>query len=834
MNDRFNNNNANNNNPITTNPRITVEDIMEDEDLFTGGTATYGSNKPINNNSNSSFKPSNNTIIHQKIRRKRTIANKFLHWMIQCFNTSNILLFLFLIQGIFAISCSFLLLYTTGNYIVRQHQDYQNLEIQSFIHNEMDEFIKSISTMAENIKNTMYTNIYFNLNLPLNWLKLFESSNLVHKDLVANLFLFCAYDTLVVVRSLETYRFFNPKTKTFYYYNTPFFNYDTIDGFYNSSWINRTEYNSTFKCTTRPWSKPYFIDAIYNDIYWSELYANKEGEFGLTIAIPIYINEKTSNLPQYTTLNSSVFIRPIDPVNVYPEKRNINYLFGTIAVQISLDRIKRIIQDSNRLENAEAIYIIDNKYNTVIANYTKTLDNKGNGVKTLALQILSERSTQNICNEYMKNQTAININPLVNAHHTNFKISTFNADYGAYSYFVAHNTLCDTYGLNWDVLIISKQVNLFEIIITTQYPSVVAFIVVFLVVFFVLFILVKAISNTMYKISNIMTDLIKLRGIFNLEEEKEMKKSIFYDIRQMENVLLILSKSMRAFSKFIPEIILRNILTFKQNSINNYNHPNMVNQEMTILFIKIKNLNLISEIYKDFTFSKEVFNSISHIIKEQGGVISQYLFDERVICYFNEISLPNEYHEINACYSALDILSVFKVLSNNFKEKYPTIEKDIILQIGIHTGNVFCGNLGSETRFNFTAIGKEVNLCSKFLYLNSKFKTSVLLSEKTFEKVKENFIGYFTEFIRHDNQLTAIYSLECPRREANDLQKKIYFDLEYIKQCLLDKRIDNALVACNKILNFTDLVNAKHLRDRLRDFNKNDEEIAFQCENDLF
>ncbi len=131
---------------------------------------------------------------------------------------------------------------------------------------------------------------------------------------------------------------------------------------------------------------------------------------------------------------------------------------------------------------------------------------------------------------------------------------------------------------------------------------------------------------------------------------------------------------------------------------------------------------------------------------------------------------PNDLpqHALHACRAALQLLQRI--------EQAPAFSEEnglpvIRIRIGVHTGEALVGNIGSNERFSYTALGDSVNLCARLELLNKSYGTRILVSETTYHAAKDHF-----EF-RHIDRVTVtgrtgpnnVYELLAKKGELNSV-----------------------------------------------------------------
>lgn len=108
-----------------------------------------------------------------------------------------------------------------------------------------------------------------------------------------------------------------------------------------------------------------------------------------------------------------------------------------------------------------------------------------------------------------------------------------------------------------------------------------------------------------------------------------------------------------------------------------------------------------------FTFSTDA-------IQTGGGTLDKYIGDAIVAMFGAPIHLPD--HALHACLAALKIQSQIAGLRERFRReegKWPEAARALRVRIGLNSGRVIVGNMGTATRFNYTMIGDEVNLAAR-------------------------------------------------------------------------------------------------------------------------
>jgi adenylate cyclase len=159
---------------------------------------------------------------------------------------------------------------------------------------------------------------------------------------------------------------------------------------------------------------------------------------------------------------------------------------------------------------------------------------------------------------------------------------------------------------------------------------------------------------------------------------------------------------------------------------------------ISLLFTDIRGFTTMSENLDPEALVKllhDFLNPMSNIIINQGGTIDKYMGDAIMALFGAPLEQPD--HASQACRAALQMEGTLAELNRQWTtEGRPPLK----IGVGVNTGPVAVGNMGSDRLFDYTAIGDNVNLASRLEGLNKFYGTNILISEATAGALKNGFI----------------------------------------------------------------------------------------------
>ena len=162
----------------------------------------------------------------------------------------------------------------------------------------------------------------------------------------------------------------------------------------------------------------------------------------------------------------------------------------------------------------------------------------------------------------------------------------------------------------------------------------------------------------------------------------------------------------------------------------------------------------------------EYLTEMTDVVFETEGLLDKYIGDAIMAVWGAPLEQTD--HPVRACRTALKMLERLSKMQQKWEAEW-TPRLDI--GIGLNTGLMVAGNMGSDRRFDYTVMGDSVNLASRLEGINKEYGTQVVISEFTYEQVKDDFFCRELDAVKVKGkarpvkifELLALRSKEDPR-----------------------------------------------------------------------
>ncbi|MFL5542750.1 MAG: CHASE2 domain-containing protein, partial [Longimicrobiaceae bacterium] len=194
------------------------------------------------------------------------------------------------------------------------------------------------------------------------------------------------------------------------------------------------------------------------------------------------------------------------------------------------------------------------------------------------------------------------------------------------------------------------------------------------------------------------------------------------------------SRIRRMFQQYVPPAVVQELI----------HRPELLalggeERVATVLFSDVKGFSRVAEGLaptKLVALLNEYLTAMTDVVVEHGGVIDKYLGDA-LMAEFG-VPIPLDDHAVRACRAALGMRDALRRLRDGWERRgMPALHA----RIGINTGRVLVGNLGSYRMMDYTCMGDQVNLASRMEGANKEYGTEILVSEFTWREVQATFVG---------------------------------------------------------------------------------------------
>jgi len=251
-----------------------------------------------------------------------------------------------------------------------------------------------------------------------------------------------------------------------------------------------------------------------------------------------------------------------------------------------------------------------------------------------------------------------------------------------------------------------------------------------------------------------------------------------------------------AFSKYVSHQVVQKILE----------NPKMLKlggekREMTVLFSDIAGFTTISEKSEAEALVEqlnEYLDAMTSIIIDNEGTLDKYIGDAVMAFWNAPLDLDN--HAERACLTAL----AYQEKNAELRKKWESEGKPLFYaRIGLNTGPMVVGNIGSHRRFDYTVIGDSVNLGARLEGVNKFFDTSIIISETTFKEAKYAIEARELDrvAVKGKAKPVTIYELQARKGELSDLQKKLNAEFKKALELYRHQQWDKAILGFKNCLN---------------------------------
>lgn len=204
------------------------------------------------------------------------------------------------------------------------------------------------------------------------------------------------------------------------------------------------------------------------------------------------------------------------------------------------------------------------------------------------------------------------------------------------------------------------------------------------------------------------------------------------------------------FTRFIsPEMVDQLIATQDINSLNK-------RANLSIIFSDIRGFTTLSEKLTPeevVDLLNPYLEVMTGVIYKHGGTVDKYEGDA-IIAFFGE-PVAYEDHALRAVRAAVDMRKALVELKARWeKEGHP--RPGLEMGVGINSGEVFVGMLGSAQRINYTVIGDTANLAARIQDLTKTYVWPILISESTYQAVKDEFEAEFADSVVVKGKTAAV------------------------------------------------------------------------------
>jgi len=241
--------------------------------------------------------------------------------------------------------------------------------------------------------------------------------------------------------------------------------------------------------------------------------------------------------------------------------------------------------------------------------------------------------------------------------------------------------------------------------------------------------------------------------------------SVIAEIEELGRSVYTTRSVVRGFASFIPKQIVRQLIETETSL-----RLGGSRREVTVLFTDVADFTAKTEKADPsqvMIYTSRYFAALSKEIMKYQGTVDKFIGDAVMALWNAPADDPD--HVMNACRAVLACLRANELLNRGFEhEGWPPYQT----RFGLHTGDAVVGNIGSNDRMNYTALGATINLASRLEGLNKNYGTKALVSSAVRARAEPTFIFRSVDIISPKGFAEAIQvsELRGQRAEASEAE----------------------------------------------------------------
>jgi len=408
-------------------------------------------------------------------------------------------------------------------------------------------------------------------------------------------------------------------------------------------------------------------------------------------------------------------------------------MIGYLAVSLGLSSVTKLLQTFTAEDTSPFkgyIFIIDSE-NQLVASSTDSV----------IFHYLEDGTPVRITTQ---STNEIWIRDVVNKLDGDFQDERLTVRINSTSYFLTVDTWNLIEGIDWRIIQLLEQDQFVGDSTKFYLRSIAAAAVISFCAAAIVLFVTWATTKPLFILANDLQKMAKL----DLDVERIDTPRLF-EVGRLYRSFTSMNVAMRSFKKFVPVQIISNIIKSEKEVVSE-----LALSQVTVMFQDIEGFTGLSEKMEPMLLAQltgEYMECMTTIICKHGGTIDKSIGD----CIMSLFNAPQEVsdHPKAACSAATECMAALKQRNEEWRKKYGF---EMQCRIGINTGEVLVGNLGSVHRMNYTAIGDTVNVAARLEGVNKHFGTRVVISKAVFSNLPRGmFATRKLAKVRVSGKLTA-------------------------------------------------------------------------------